>query len=169
MWLHVRNIVFSPLLPAAQRKTEAGLYPQPFCLKTGWGGVGEFLAEWIEIISSKTSSLPKKISLLSHSVVSSVYKPWAFPRWTLRIPFRLCFFVPKFKCMNPASICPYRSVCRLREMWSRAAWWATSSTSTRRREPEGCGRCRKVWKFLHFCLFWYGCDTVIFFSVRASL
>lgn len=34
----------------------------------------------------------------------------------------------------------FRSACRLREMWSRAVWWATSSTSTSKREQEDCGR-----------------------------
>lgn len=33
-----------------------------------------------------------------------------------------------------------RSACRLKGTWSRAAWWETLSTSTRRRELEGCGR-----------------------------
>ena len=37
-----------------------------------------------------------------------------------------------------------RSACRLKEMWSRAAWWETSSTFTNRRGQGGCGRYRKL-------------------------
>ena len=55
----------------------------------------------------------------------------------------VCFHCLKFKFIDIASIFPSRSECRLREMWSRAVWWATSSTSTSRREQEDCGRYRK--------------------------
>lgn len=73
-------------------------------------------------------------------------------------------------------VCSPRFACRLREMWSRAVWWSTSSTSTRRRGQEDCGRYREPGKCLIWIDNWSQCPllktlnlAMFFFCIRASL
>lgn len=94
----------------------------------------------------RTACLPEFLPYFSpwHSNAGLINKPqsWLVELKAFCAGFA-CFHCLKCKWKYVAFLCPCRSVCRLREMWSRAAWWETSSTSTRRREHEDCGRYKR--------------------------